>query len=216
MKIQDLLYTLMIGIAVITLSGCGHQTDEEVLGDAINFYSSVAGKYHEILNSKDDDAVILSCQRFGQDFRTNSFWYDANLGIAEIAPLHRALLVISDDRRDVIHTMNKLECRVLTGATIYEKLKNLLDNLNYAIQVVKDNDRYLEEARVLEQRRLEEERLAESRAQTAAITSVALSVASHPVVVEERVVTHCPRRSCSCAGAEAPCCGRELGEITVH
>jgi hypothetical protein len=215
MKTQRILLYLITGFSLMVLGGCGHQTDEEVLSEAVNIYSSVAGKYHEILNSQDDDAVILYCQRFGRDFRTNSFWYDAHLAIAEIAPLHRALIVIADDRHDIVHLMNKLECRMLTSTTIYEKIKNLVDNLNYAIQVVKDNDRYLEEARVLEQRRLEEERLAESRAQTVALTSVACSMASRPVVVKETVVTRCPKRSCSCAACDAPCGERELEEIIV-
>jgi len=215
MKTQRLLKCLVTGIALMTLGGCGHQTDEEVLTEAVNVYSSVAGKYYDILNSQDDDAVILHCQRVGRDFRTNSFWYDARLAIAEIAPLHRALIVIADDKHEVLHTMNKLECRILTSTTIYEKMKSLIDNLNYAIQVIKDNDRYLEEARVLEQRRLEEERLAESRAQTAALTSVACSMASRPVVVKETVVTRCPKRSCSCAACDAPCGERELEEIIV-
>lgn len=222
MKIHTVVSGLVVGIMILALTGCGHQTDEEVLADAVNFYSSVAGKYHEILNSHDDEAVVLHCQRFGRDFRTNSFWYNANLEIAEIAPLHRALHVMNDDNQDINRTMRKLECRMLTGATIYQKLHSLLDNLHYSAQVVRDTDLYLEEARVLEQRRLEEERLAEARRQTAAMACIACN-AVRPVVVKETVVTRYPARgSCPCSGVQAsPCnddqrCGPELEEIVVE
>ncbi len=204
MKIQNVMSVLF----VITLAGCGYQTDEEVLNEAVNLYSSTAGKYHALLNSHDNNAVVKNCQRFGRDYRTNSFWYNASLDIAEIAPLHRCIYVVHDDSQEVNHMMRKLERRMLNNASIYQKFVSLLDNLHYAVKVVKDTDFYLEEARVLEQRRLEQERLDEARRQRYAMETIAIQ-ASRPVVVEKTtVVSRKPASSCGCQ--------EELAEITVQ
>lgn len=201
---------IMVSAALmIFLAGCGYQTDEEVLASAVENYSSIAGKYSAILNSKDNKEVVKNCARFGRDYRTNSFWYSANLDIAEIAPLHRALYVISDDHQEINRTMHKLERRMLTNTAIYQKFENLLDNLNYALKIVRDTGNYLEEARVLEQRRLEQEQLEETRRQRVAMESIAYRTAQ-PVVVTETIVT------------SKPCCSpsehhqEELAEIVVE
>lgn len=218
---------MFCAITLLCLAGCGHQTDEQVLEDAVSAYSAIAGKYNAIVNSEDNKEVVKNCKRLGRDFRTNSFWYSANVEIAEIAPLHRALYIVSDDTKEINHLMGKLEGRILTGAAIYSKLHTLLEHLHYTMNVIRDTNSYVEEARVLEQRRIEQEQLEEARRQRYAMETIAYNSA-RPIVIKEEVIA-APCHSCSACPRpnvmteehiehtnSSSCCGQELAEITVE
>ena len=170
-------YVPLLGFLVF-IAGCGHLTDEQIIQEAYDTHQTIAARHVDLLNSHDNNAVVENGMRFGLDYRSDGgFWGrlldDDYRDIAGIAQLHRTCFIIGDDLNAIRGQMSRLKAHALENSAVYTNLKNLSENLTYACSVMRDQNAFIEESRILEQRRLQQAQLEEARRQTRVLQDIA-------------------------------------------
>lgn len=152
MKIQKFIILTLLPI----IAGCGHRPDNALLTDAHNDYQLISKKYTNVVDAmnKGDEKVITETMRqVGLDRHTSvkeSFWSLSWHPNFQTTPLHYTVYFARKDADLLAKHTKKLEKRMLSDATICNRLHELHDLLLSAIQIVQSQNKYIKESQFLQ------------------------------------------------------------------
>ncbi len=181
----------MLSLLILT-SSCGfQQSDEDILGSAIDSYRHILARYEELEDVCDEAAVIDTIRLIGADNRLSfgsslwqSFVGNDHLTTSRGTPLHRAIYFIESDIDQLEHHTRQLERRLLDRKPVYEQINVLRRQLYSIKRIVQASKAFIEEAQFIEQQRVQKNQLYEQQKQT----SLLEDIAQKPTYVEERVI----------------------------
>lgn len=199
---KTLLFKLGL-LFIFMLPGCFHISDDEIIGKAHHVQEILASRYHELLKAPDEEAIVEFGVRMGAESRLDSWsmagWWNNVLGNDYLtrvdgAPLSRTVYFLDNDIREINRQLGYLESRMFVSLPVYEKLRNMRSNLQYALQSMKSSGTYIDESRYIESRKLKLQELNEARRQNQILEDMSRCPT---VVYEEKVITKtCPKAEC--------------------
>ncbi len=183
--------SVVLGIVVpFLMAGCIHQSDEQILEKAERYFAVVSLRYEKLLDTADPEKIILCARSLGtSSYAPTTSWFDfifkGDSTYREAIPLHTVARFLESDLDDLYSHLASLQTRLLVGLPIYKRLQMLRDGLVQALETIKVDEDYIEEARFIDLKRVEEKRLAAERDQRDYLRKIA----ERPPYKEEITIT---------------------------
>ncbi|MGC2310966.1 MAG: hypothetical protein WA432_05065 [Candidatus Babeliaceae bacterium] len=165
---------------ILFLSGCMHQSIENIQMRAAHDYNMLIMRYAEILRASDTQDILEQARLLSSDNHLSvwscigqSLLGNEHLVWSNGTPLHRAVYFMRNDGELLGSHLYNFECRGFIHTVLYQKMVELRHALIDLMRIIEAHKTFIQEDQFVEQQRLQKRQLYEQEKQTDLLKQIA-------------------------------------------